>query len=329
MENTYKAAGVDIDAGEKMVDMIKPFVKKTHNDKVLSGLGLFGGFYEADFTGYKKPVLVSSVDGVGTKLKIAVESGIYGTVGQCLVNHCVDDILCCGAKPLFFLDYFATGKLDPDMGAEVVKGFATACYENDCALIGGETAEMPGIYADGDFDVSGTVVGIVDKDKAITGDKVEKGNVLIGLESTGLQTNGYSLARKVLLSKYSINHHFEDRGTTLASELLAIHKSYLKEVHPLADKGLLNGISHITGGGIVGNTSRVVRDPLKLNIDWKSWEIPFIFNLIQETGGISDQEMRRVFNLGIGMILIVDKNNVDEVMNACSPSNPKIIGSVE
>ena len=329
MENTYKAAGVDIDAGEKMVDMIKPYVKKTHNDKVLSGLGLFGGFYEADFTGYEKPVLVSSVDGVGTKLKIASEAGIYGTIGQCLVNHCTNDILCCGAKPLFFLDYFATGKLDPEMGAEVVKGFATACYENDCALIGGETAEMPGIYADGDFDVSGTIVGIVDKSKAITGDKVEKGNILIGLESTGLQTNGYSLARKVLLNTYSINHHFNDRGTTLASELLSIHKSYLKEVHPLAEKGLLTGISHITGGGIVGNTSRVVRSPLSLNIDWNSWEVPFIFKLIQETGKISDEEMRRVFNLGIGMILIADKSNVDEVMSACSASNPKIIGSVE
>ncbi len=329
MENTYKAAGVDIDAGEKMVEMIKPYVKKTHNNKVLSGLGLFGGFYEADFAGYERPVLVSSVDGVGTKLKIAAEAGIYGTIGQCLVNHCTNDILCCGAKPLFFLDYFATGKLDPDMGAEVVKGFATACYENDCALIGGETAEMPGIYADGDFDVSGTIVGVVDKAKAITGDKVEKGNILIGLESSGLQTNGYSLARKVLLSAYSLNHHFEDRGTTLASELLSIHKSYLKEVHPLADKGLLNGISHITGGGIIGNTSRVVRNPLSLKIDWNSWEIPFIFNLIQETGKISDEEMRKVFNLGIGMILIVDKKYVDEVMKACSGSNPKIIGSVE
>lgn len=329
MENTYKAAGVDIDAGEKMVEMIKPYVKKTHNNKVLSGLGLFGGFYEADFAGYERPVLVSSVDGVGTKLKIAAEAGIYGTIGQCLVNHCTNDILCCGAKPLFFLDYFATGKLDPDMGAEVVKGFATACYENDCALIGGETAEMPGIYADGDFDVSGTIVGVVDKAKAITGDKVEKGNILIGLESSGLQTNGYSLARKVLLSAYSLNHHFEDRGTTLASELLSIHKSYLKEVHPLADKGLLNGISHITGGGIIGNTSRVVRNPLSLKIDWNSWEIPFIFNLIQETGKISDEEMRKVFNLGIGMILIVGKKYVDEVMKACSGSNPKIIGSVE
>lgn len=329
MENTYKAAGVDIDAGEKMVEMIKPYVKKTHNNKVLSGLGLFGGFYEADFAGYERPVLVSSVDGVGTKLKIAAEAGIYGTIGQCLVNHCTNDILCCGAKPLFFLDYFATGKLDPDMGAEVVKGFATACYENDCALIGGETAEMPGIYADGDFDVSGTIVGVVDKAKAITGDKVEKGNILIGLKSSGLQTNGYSLARKVLLSAYSLNHHFEDRGTTLASELLSIHKSYLKEVHPLADKGLLNGISHITGGGIIGNTSRVVRNPLSLKIDWNSWEIPFIFNLIQETGKISDEEMRKVFNLGIGMILIVDKKYVDEVMKACSGSNPKIIGSVE
>ena len=329
MENTYKAAGVDIDAGEKMVEMIKPYVKKTHNNKVLSGLGLFGGFYEADFAGYERPVLVSSVDGVGTKLKIAAEASIYGTIGQCLVNHCTNDILCCGAKPLFFLDYFATGKLDPDMGAEVVKGFATACYENDCALIGGETAEMPGIYADGDFDVSGTIVGVVDKAKAITGDKVEKGNILIGLESSGLQTNGYSLARKVLLSAYSLNHHFEDRGTTLASELLSIHKSYLKEVHPLADKGLLNGISHITGGGIIGNTSRVVRNPLSLKIDWNSWEIPFIFNLIQETGKISDEEMRKVFNLGIGMILIVDKKYVDEVMKACSGSNPKIIGSVE
>jgi phosphoribosylformylglycinamidine cyclo-ligase len=326
--SSYKEAGVDISAAEQMLADVKSNIKDTHNENVLSDIGLFGGFYKADFSQYKKPILVSSVDGVGTKLMLAVKSGIYSTVGQDLVNHCVNDILCCGAKPLFFLDYFATGKLDPKNGADVIKGFATACKENDCALIGGETAEMPGLYAENDFDLSGSIVGIVDEDKSINGKNIQKGDVMIGLESSGLHTNGYSLARHVLLPEFELDHHFEERGTTLASELMAIHRSYLHEVHPLVQDELLTGISHITGGGIEGNTSRILSDNLKMNIDWDSWDKPFIFQLIQAVGDVEESEMRQVFNNGVGMILIAKKENADKVIEATKKHNPWVMGEI-
>lgn len=324
----YKEAGVDIAASENMIDDVKKSIKETHNSNVLSDIGLFGGFYKADFSNYKKPILVSSVDGVGTKLMVATKAGIYSTVGHDLVNHCVNDILCCGAKPLFFLDYFATGKLDPKNGANVIKGFVEGCKENDCALIGGETAEMPGLYKENDFDLSGTIVGIVDEDKSINGSQIEKGNVMIGLKSSGLHTNGYSLARHVLFQDFEIDHHFEERGTTLASELLAIHKSYLNEVYPLVDEGLLTGISHITGGGIEGNTKRILKDGLEMNIDWNSWEKPFIFQLISAVGDIEEEEMRKVFNIGVGMILITKKENADKVLEATKVHNSFVMGEI-
>ena len=328
MATTYKDAGVDIQAGEELVDAIKPLVKSTHNKNVLSNIGLFGGFYEADFSQYKRPVLVSSVDGVGTKLKVAYATGKHDTVGQCLVNHCTDDILCCGAKPLFFLDYFATGKLEHNVGLEVIKGFAKACRENDCALIGGETAEMPSIYKDGEYDLGGTIVGIVDKDKSIDGSKIEPGDVMIGLKSSGLHTNGYSLARHVLFQKHNPNDYIEEFSKTLGEELLSVHISYLKEVHPMAESGLLNGISHITGGGIVGNTSRIMPKNLNLKIDWSSWETLPIFDMIRRVGNIAQEEMRKAFNLGIGMILIVNPENVDEVKRRTSKYSPVEMGQI-
>ena len=328
MGNSYKSAGVDIAAGEEMVNRIKPLVKSTFNEKVLSEIGLFGGFYDGLFPEMQHPVLVASTDGVGTKLKIAFMMNKHNTVGQCLVNHCVGDILCCGAKPLFFLDYFATGKLQPDVGVQVVEGFVTACKENRCALIGGETAEMPSIYQDGEYDMSGTIIGVVDKSKIVNGKKIKAGDVLIGLKSTGLHTNGYSLARKVLFPKYAVEQHINELGTTIGESLLAVHRSYLNEVQPLVEAELLTGISHITGGGMIGNTSRILPSNCKLDIDWNSWERLPIFDLLQKEGDIDELEMRQAFNLGIGMVLITPEANATKVIEATKIHAPKIIGKI-
>lgn len=328
MIKNYKNAGVDIEAGDDTVNRIKPLVRSTFNERVLTDIGLFGGFFDAKFEDYEHPILVASTDGVGTKLKIAFLTNIHNTVGQCLVNHCVNDILCCGAKPLFFLDYFATGKLNPSTAEQIVSGFVTACKENSCALIGGETAEMPSLYQEGEYDISGTIVGIVEKNKIINGSNIKKGDLLIGLPSSGLHTNGYSLARVVLLSKYDINHYFEEIGKTLAEELLTIHKSYFHNVYPLLDENLIKGISHITGGGIIGNTKRILPKDLTLYINWKAWEKPFIFDLIQKEGNISDNEMRNVFNLGIGMILIIEAQDLEKTLKLLENVNPIIIGEI-
>jgi len=326
---TYKSAGVDIKAGDETIEKIKPYVKSTYNKNVLNDIGLFGGFFEATFEGINEPVLVSSVDGVGTKLKIAFLTGKHHTIGQCLVNHCTNDILCCGASPLLFLDYFATGKLDPGVTSEVIRGFTIACKENGCALIGGETAEMPSMYQIGEYDVSGTIVGVVDKSKILNGSKIQSGDILIGLRSTGLHTNGYSLARKVLLEKHDLGDYFPELGTTLGESLLSIHRSYLKIVKPLLDQDLLHGISHITGGGIVGNTKRILREGLNLKINWNAWEWLPIFKIIQKVGGVETNEMREVFNLGIGMILIAEKGNVDRIMELCHNNEPVIMGEIK
>ncbi|MGB9852749.1 MAG: phosphoribosylformylglycinamidine cyclo-ligase [Candidatus Kapaibacteriota bacterium] len=312
---TYKQSGVDIEAGERTVERIKSLVKTTFNERVLSELGLFGGFYDAKFPEFEHPVLISSTDGVGTKLKIAFLMKKHDTIGQCLVNHCVNDILTAGAKPLFFLDYFATGKLDVEVAYQVISGLVQACKENNCALIGGETAEMPSFYAEGEYDISGTIVGVVDKSKILNGLNITKGDVLIGLASNGLHTNGYSLARNVLLSRFSLDQYFEELGCTLGEELLKIHKSYLHSVYPLVEKSLIKGISHITGGGILGNTKRILPDGLSLKIEWDSWEVPQIFQLIQKIGDVPNEEMRNVFNLGIGLILIVAKDHISSVLN--------------
>lgn len=328
MNETYKNAGVDIEAGDEVVKQIKPLVRSTFNSRVLTDIGLFGGFYDAKFDEYSHPILVSSTDGVGTKLKVAFLTNKHNTVGQCLVNHCVNDILCCGAKPLFFLDYFATGKINTNIAVDVISGFAVACKENDCALIGGETAEMPSIYAEGEYDISGTIVGIVDKEKIVDGKKIKSGDILIGLLSNGLHTNGYSLARAVLLKNYNVDSYIEELGETIGESLLRIHKSYFKTIYNLIDKNLISGISHITGGGILGNTNRIIPNGLNLKVDWNSWQIPPIFRLIQRTGNITYEEMRKVFNLGIGMILVVEKNNVDIIRNEIGSNNALIIGEV-
>jgi phosphoribosylformylglycinamidine cyclo-ligase len=325
---TYKSAGVDIDAGEELVRRIKKPVRSTFTRNVLNDIGLFGAFYRADFKGTRRPVLVSSVDGVGTKLKIAVEMDRHDTVGQDLVNHCVNDILVCGAKPLYFMDYFAAGKLDPDTAEQVVLGFVKACRENGCALIGGETAEMPGVYAGKDYDIAGTIVGVVDEKKILDGSKVKKGDVLIGLPSTGLHTNGFSLARKVLLEKFRLDEPFDKLGGTLGDALLAVHKSYLRSVHPLLSKFPIHGLSHITGGGIEGNTMRVVPKGRTLKVDWLAWQRPTLFRLIQEAGDVPESDMRRTFNLGIGMIVIAPPRAVDTLLRALKKEKPVVVGEI-
>ncbi len=324
----YKSAGVDIEAGEALVDSIKPYVKATRTPGVLSEIGLFGGFYDARFPDHAHPVLVASTDGVGTKLKVAVDAGVHDTVGQCLVNHCVNDILACGARPLFFLDYFATGRLEQGVAHDVIKGIAIACRENGCALLGGETAEMPALYADGDYDMAGTIVGVVDKAKILNGSRVAIGDVLIGLPSNGLHTNGYSLARAALFPKYGVHDHLPELGCTVGEALLRVHRSYLHILAPLLDSDLINGLSHITGGGLVGNTSRILAEGQALQVNWGSWSMPPIFSVIQQAGDISDEEMRHVFNLGVGMVMIVSPDRVDQVMRACEAEHPFVVGTV-
>jgi phosphoribosylformylglycinamidine cyclo-ligase len=330
LDNSYKSSGVDIDAGDETVRRIKSLAKSTFNRNVLSDIGLFGAFYELDLQGYKNPVLVSSVDGVGTKLKVAFAMKRHNTVGQDLVNHCVNDIAVCGAKPLYFLDYLAFGKLDPAVAEKIIEGFSVACKENGCALIGGETAEMPGLYDPSEYDMSGTIVGIVEKSRIINGKNIKKGDLLAGFASNGLHTNGYSLARKVLFEKYSVDTRSDDLPGTLGEELLRIHKSYLKTITHLTENMEIKGFSHITGGGIVGNTMRIIPDGLSLKINWDRWEVPPLFRLIQEAGNIADDEMRRVFNMGIGLIAVIDQADEQKLIRLSNEINehPLIIGSV-
>lgn len=325
MSETYKSAGVSIEAGEETVKRIKGLAKSTFNKHVLSDIGMFGGFFEIDKSEYKNPVLVSSVDGVGTKLKIAFMMNKHNTVGQDLVNHCVNDIAVCGAKPLFFLDYLAVGKLKPDVAEKIIEGFAVACKENGCALIGGETAEMPGFYAEDEYDISGTIVGVVEKEEIINGKNINKGDQLIGFPSTGLHTNGYSLARKVLFPKYKPEDFNDLINNTIGGELLKVHKSYLPLIQDMKKQFVIKGLSHITGGGIIGNTMRIIPKGLSLSINWEAWEIPPIFKLIQQTGNIEINEMREVFNLGIGLIAIVSKDESEKLIEYCNSKNEKAI----
>jgi phosphoribosylformylglycinamidine cyclo-ligase len=327
---SYKEAGVDIHAGDETVEKIKSLAKSTFNKNVLSGIGHFGAFYQVDLNKWKNPVLVSSVDGVGTKLKIAFMMNRHDTVGQDLVNHCVNDIAVCGAVPQYFMDYLAVGKLKPEVAEQIIKGFSIACKENDVALIGGETAEMPGFYSADEYDISGTIVGLVERDKIIDGKNVASGDVMIGFTSNGLHTNGYSLARKVLLEKYSVNDKPGILDCSVGDALLKIHKSYLKLITELKKNVEVNAFSHITGGGIIGNTKRVVPKNLQLKVDWNAWDLLPIFKLIQQTGNIDDEEMRKVFNLGIGLIAVVNKNDVDKVLTLAANIGEKgiVVGEI-
>ncbi len=328
---TYRDAGVDIDAGEETVRRIKPMVRSTFTPGVLADIGAFGSFFELDLSRYQHPVLVSSVDGVGTKLKVAFRTDKHDTVGQDLVNHCVNDIAVCGAEPLYFLDYFSTGKLYPDVAEQIVRGFTTACRENGCALIGGETAEMPDLYDAGEYDLAGTIVGVVEKSEILDGSRVVEGDVLIGLPSTGLHTNGYSLARKILFAHYTVDDTPTDLGgETLGDALLRVHRSYLKSIRALLDAGAAHAFVHVTGGGIPGNTARVIPDGLGFEVDYNAWQRPALFNLIQRLGQVPEEDMRRTFNLGIGLIAVVSASSVEDAMRvlATQGEQPVRIGQV-
>ena len=303
---TYKEAGVDIDAGEEAVRRIKGHVRGTFTPGVLTDVGAFGGMFALAGEGLRDPVLVSSMDGVGTKLKVAQRVGKHDTVGQDLVNHCVNDIAVSGARPLFFLDYFSAGVLQPDVLEAVVKGFATACAENGCALIGGETAEMPDMYKPGEYDLAGTIVGVVERDEIVDGSAIRAGDLLLGLRSSGLHTNGYSLARHVLFERFVAADTPEALGgATVAEALLRVHRSYLDAITALRAEGLAHGFAHVTGGGLVGNTRRILPAGLALDVDWEAWKRPPLFRLIQEVGAVPEEDMRRTFNLGVGLVAIV------------------------
>jgi phosphoribosylformylglycinamidine cyclo-ligase len=305
----YKDAGVDIDEADKAVSHIKRLARKTFTRGVLTDIGSFGAGYQ--LAGWKKPVLISSADGVGTKLKVAFLANRHDTVGQDLVNHCVNDIAVQGALPLFFLDYYATGKLDAGVARQVVSGLSRACEENGCALIGGETAEMPGLYAAGEYDLAGFIVGAVERSRLLNGKGIRAGDVLLGLPSTGLHTNGYSLARKLLLegAGYSVNTFLPELNATVGDELLKVHRSYLKPIQALLAEGVLKGAAHITGGGMTDNIPRVLPAGLGVEIETGSWPALPIFELLRRLGNMPDDDYRRTLNAGIGMVLIVGARN--------------------
>jgi phosphoribosylformylglycinamidine cyclo-ligase len=319
----YKQAGVDIDEADRAVAFIRKHARSTFTRHVLTDIGSFGGGYL--LAGWKRPVLVSSADGVGTKLKIAFLSGRHNTIGEDLVNHCVNDIAVQGAIPLFFLDYFAVGKLDAEVADQVIEGIARGCRNNGCALIGGETAEMPGLYQAGEYDLAGFIVGAVERKEMLTGSTIRPGDVLLGLPSNGLHTNGYSLARKLLFDV--AGYKLDD---ALADELLKVHRSYLRPIRALIDARVLKGAAHITGGGITDNTPRILPAGLAARVDVSTWTIPPIFEKLRAIGNIELADYRRTFNLGIGMILVVAKRNLAHARRILSGMDDKFhqIGSV-
>ncbi len=312
---TYSDAGVDIDAATRATDKIKELAKRTFNDRTLSEIGSFGGMFDGAFPQLRQPVLVASADGVGTKLKIAFLTGVHNTVGRDLVNHCVNDILVQGARPLFFLDYVATGKLVPDVVASVVEGVADGCRENGCVLLGGETAEMPDLYSSGEYDVAGFIVGVADKELVIDGKRITEGDVLIALPSVGLHTNGYSLARKLFfdVAGYGVADKVQELGMTVGEALLQPHISYFKPIAPLLDDGLIKGLAHITGGGLTDNIPRILPDGCSVEIRKGSWPILPVFDLMQQIGNVSEAEMYRTFNMGAGMVVITAAQDAEQV----------------
>jgi phosphoribosylformylglycinamidine cyclo-ligase len=338
---TYADAGVSIDKANEAVAKIREYARSTFNERTLTEIGSFGGMFSAAFPEMAEPILVASADGVGTKLKLAFDTGIHNTVGADLVNHCVNDILVQGARPLFFLDYFATGKLEPDVTASVVEGMARACRENGCVLLGGETAEMPDFYPPGEYDLAGFIVGIVDKKNVIDGKSITPGDIVLGLPSTGLQTNGYSLARKLFfeVGGCKVDDFVEELGTTVGEALLATHASFLPQIGPLVVKGatadesvrapLIKGLAHITGGGFLENIPRILPSGVAVEIQRGTWpELP-IFGLMQRLGNVADQEMFRTFNMGIGMIVVVadtEKESLKSHLGTCHEIGRIVVG---
>ena len=330
---SYKDAGVDITAGNTAVERMKAHVKRTVRPGVMGGLGGFGGLFGLDVKKYPEPVLVSGTDGVGTKLKVAFLTGVHHTIGIDAVAMCVNDILVQGAEPLFFLDYLAVGKLDPAQAEDVVRGVAEGCVQAGCALIGGETAEMPGFYPAGEYDVAGFAVGVVNKDRIITGLGIVPGDVVVGLPSTGLHSNGYSLARKVLLESagYRVEEFVPELGRTLGEELLEPTRIYVKQVMPIVEAGLVKGMAHITGGGLVENLPRVLPEGVGAVLDKTAWQAPKVFDLIQAKGKVSEPEMMRTFNMGIGMALVVGSADVERVQTLLAEGGQTsyVIGEIE
>ena len=337
---TYADAGVDITSGDRAKQRIKMLARKTFNKHVLSEIGGFGGLFALDLAKFPEPVLVSSADGVGTKLKVAFELGIHHTVGADLVNHCVNDIAVQGATPLFFLDYLATGRLENDVVETVVRGISEACRANGCALIGGETAQMPGFYADGEYDLAGTIIGAVNRPNIITGEHIEPGDCLLGLPSNGLHTNGYSLARKLLfdVAGYSADHYVNELKDKTGAALMRTHRSYLSVIKKLTSggpgtadaRGMVQGMAHITGGGITENLPRILPRGLDAIIDLASWETPPLFSHLQQLGSVAEEEMFRTFNMGIGLIVVIPAEQLKKAKAILNRANERhsIIGRI-
>jgi phosphoribosylformylglycinamidine cyclo-ligase len=329
---SYSDAGVDISSGDRSKQRIKMLARKTFNRQVLSEIGGFGGLFALDLEKFPNPVLVSSADGVGTKLKVAFELGIHHTVGQDLVNHCVNDIAVQGATPLFFLDYLATGKLEDNIVETVVQGISEACRANGCALIGGETAQMPGFYADGEYDLAGTIIGAVNRDKIITGEHIQVGDILIGLPSNGLHTNGYSLARKLLfeVAKYGPEQYINELKDKTGAALMRTHRSYLAVIKKLTGAEVVSGMAHITGGGITENLPRIIPKGMGALIDLASWTVPPLFEHLQQLGNVTQDEMLRTFNMGIGLICVVPAEKVKKAKAVLNRANERhcIIGRI-
>jgi len=318
---SYKKAGVNIEKAEKALSKLKKSIAGTHNKNVLKNIGAFGGFYEFPVGEYQNPILISSTDGVGTKLKVAVMMHKHDTVGQDLVNHCINDIAVCGATPLFFLDYFGCGKLSAPVYHNVIMGFVRACQTAQLPLIGGETAEMPDVYHPGEYDLVGTIVGVVEKDQIIDGRDIREGDVMIGISSNGLHTNGYSLARKVLFPKFKPNEKLPSMSLTLGEELLKIHLNYFPIIKKLKEYFSIKGLAHITGGGLFKNTIRIMPESLLPEFDWNGWEVPSIFQLIQKTGNVSPDDMRQTFNMGIGLVVVADISDFEPIKKTIEENN--------
>jgi phosphoribosylformylglycinamidine cyclo-ligase len=312
---TYSDAGVSIDAANAAVERIKQMARATFNARTLSEIGTFGGMFDGAFPGMRAPVLVASADGVGTKLKIAFLTGRHNTVGRDLVNHCTNDILVQGARPLFFLDYIATGTLAPDTIVAIIEGLALGCRENNCVLLGGETAEMPGFYAGGEYDVAGFIVGVVDRERVIDGRTIAAGDRVLALPSAGLHTNGYSLARKLFfeVAGYGADTHLEALGMTVGDALLQPHLSYLRPLEGLLDTGAVKGLAHITGGGRLENIPRVLPEGTAVEIERGSWPVPPVFTLMQQLGNVAEGEMHRTFNMGVGMTIICAASDAESI----------------
>jgi phosphoribosylformylglycinamidine cyclo-ligase len=324
-KSDYAGAGVDIDAGNRAVELMKEAVKSTYGTEVLAGIGSFGGLFDASsLAAMKSPVLVASTDGVGTKVKLAAMANRYRSIGHDIVNHCIDDILVQGARPLMFLDYYATSKLIPEVVAEVVGGIAEACREAECALIGGETAEMPGVYMEGEFDLAGTIVGVVEREAILPRADIRAGDVVIGIRSSGPHTNGYSLIRRIF-ENMPLETVFPELGIPLADALLAPHRSYLPVLYSSLTH--IKGLAHLTGGGFIENIPRILPEGVSARIEAENWPIPALFHLIQQKGEIPTDEMFRVFNMGIGMIAVVEKDEVARVQRNI-PEESFIIGEI-